>query len=97
MDCNQLDPSAHEDFPDKNTGVSCRFLLQGIFPTQVASPVAPALQADSLLLSHQGRPQLTLDLASKHTYHPLPKRSLIFLTESLHRVKVVDFHFKPNL
>ena len=22
------------DFPSKNTGVGCRFLLQGIFPTQ---------------------------------------------------------------
>ena len=26
------------DFPVKNTGVSCHFLLQGIFPTQGSSP-----------------------------------------------------------
>ena len=26
------------DFPDKNTGVSCHFLLQGIFQTQGSSP-----------------------------------------------------------
>ena len=49
------------DFPSKNTGVDCCFLLQGIFLTQGANlrsglmfPVSPALQADSLLLSHQG-------------------------------------------
>ena len=40
------------DFPDKNIGVGCHFLLQGIFPTQgvnLASPEAPALP-----LSHWG-------------------------------------------
>ena len=44
------------DSPDKNTGVGCHALLQGIFLTQEepTSPVAPALQADSLSLSHQG-------------------------------------------
>ena len=26
--------SVHGDFPGKNTGVGCHFLLQGIFPTQ---------------------------------------------------------------
>ena len=26
------------DFPDKNTGVGCHFLLQGIFPTQGLNP-----------------------------------------------------------
>ena len=26
------------DFPDKNTGVSCHFLLQGIFLTQGSNP-----------------------------------------------------------
>ena len=31
-------------------------ILQGIFPTPVIEPVSPALQADSLLLSHQERP-----------------------------------------
>ena len=44
------------DFSGKNTGVGCHFLLQGIFLTQgfePASPAAPELQVDSLLLSHQ--------------------------------------------
>ena len=39
------------DFAGKNTGVGWHFLLQGICLTQSASP---SLQADSILLSHQG-------------------------------------------
>ena len=31
------------DFPGKNTGVGCHFLLQGIFPTQGWSPCLPCL------------------------------------------------------
>ena len=49
------------DSPGKNTGVGWHFLLQGIFLTQgikPASPVSPALQADSLPLSHQGSPEV---------------------------------------
>ena len=41
------------DFPGKNTGVGCHFLLQEIFPTQKSNP---GLQADSLLLRHLGSP-----------------------------------------
>ena len=46
-------------FPGKNTGAGCRALLQGIFLTQgsiLHLLMAPALQADSLPLSHQGSP-----------------------------------------
>ena len=45
------------DSPGKNTGVSCHFLLQGIFPTEESNrhlPAFAALQADSLPLSHWG-------------------------------------------
>ena len=45
------------DPPGKNTGVDCHALLQGNLPDpggESTSPVGPALQADSLLLSHQG-------------------------------------------
>ena len=34
MDCSPLGFSVQGDSPDKNTGVGCHFLLQGIFPTQ---------------------------------------------------------------
>ena len=43
----------------KDTGVGCHFLLQGLFPTQGLNRYLLCLlqwQADSLPLSHQGRP-----------------------------------------
>ena len=44
------------DFPGKNTGVGCHFLLQGIFPAQGLNPRPLVWQVDSLQLSHQGSP-----------------------------------------
>ena len=47
------------NFPGKNTGMCCHFLLWGIFPTQGANPSLLHLlywQADSLLLRHLGSP-----------------------------------------
>ena len=55
MDCSPPGSSVQGIFPGKNSGVGCHFLLQGIFHTQgiePASSVSPALQADSLLLTH---------------------------------------------
>ena len=40
------------DFPGKNTGVGCHFLLQRIFLTQGSNLHLLHWQADSLLLSH---------------------------------------------
>ena len=40
------------DFPSKNTGVGCHFLLQGIFPTPGLYPHLLHWQAGSLPLSH---------------------------------------------
>ena len=45
------------DFPGKNTGVGCHFLLQGIFLTQGSNPHLLHWQADSVVLSHQGNPK----------------------------------------
>ena len=42
------------DFPGKNTGVGCHFLLQEIFPTQGLNLSLLHWQADSLPLSHKG-------------------------------------------
>ena len=44
------------DFPDKNAGVGCPFLLQGLFP-RLKPSLLPLLhwQADSLSLCHLGR------------------------------------------
>ena len=46
------------DFPGKNTGVGCHYLLLGIFPTQGSNPGLLHWQADSLPLSHQGGPNI---------------------------------------
>ena len=49
-----------QDFPGKNTGVGCHFLLQGIFSTQELNPWLQQhllhRQVDSLPLSHKERP-----------------------------------------
>ena len=44
------------DFPGKNTGVCCHFLLQGIFLTQKLKSWFLHWQADYLPLTHQGNP-----------------------------------------
>ena len=44
------------DFPGKNIGVVCHFLLQGIFLTQGLNPCLLCWRASSLPLSHQGSP-----------------------------------------
>ena len=60
MDCSLPGSSVHGDSSGKNTEVVCRFLLQGIFPTQELNPHLLHLlsllhwQEDSLLLCHLG-------------------------------------------
>ena len=48
--------SVHGDSPDKNTGVGCHPLLQGIFPTQGLNPGVPHCRRILYHLSHQGSP-----------------------------------------
>ena len=58
---NQEFPGVRVDFPGKNTGVGCHFLLQGNFPTQGPNPgvlycrLSPALQVVSLLIEPPGK------------------------------------------
>ena len=44
------------DFPGKNTGVGCHFLLQGIFRIHGRNPHLLHWQVDYLPLSHLGSP-----------------------------------------
>ena len=44
------------DFPGKNTGVGCHFLLQGIFPTQGSNPGIPHCRQTLYRLSYQESP-----------------------------------------
>ena len=48
-------PLSPWNFPGKNTGMGCYFLLQGIFLTQRSNPCL--LQADSLSPCHLGSPK----------------------------------------
>ena len=57
MDCSLLGSSVHGDSPVKNTGVGCRALLQGIFPTQGSRD--STLQVDSLPSEPPGKPMNT--------------------------------------
>ena len=45
--------------PDKNTGVGCHSLLQGIFPDPGIELRSPALQADSIPPESPGKPSST--------------------------------------
>ena len=58
------------DAPGKNTGVGCHFLLQGILPDPGLELMPPALQADSLPVSHLGSPKYLLQLLEIRTYSP---------------------------
>ena len=49
------------DFPGKNTGVGCHFLLQEIFPNQGLNPGLPHCRQTLYHLSHQGRVIIKLD------------------------------------
>ena len=49
------------DFPDKNTGVGCHFLLQGNFPTQGSNPGLPHYRQTLYHLSHKGSPGEKID------------------------------------
>jgi len=55
MNCKPARLLCPWDFPAKNTGVGCHFLLQEIFLTQELNPCLLHWQMDSLPLSHQGR------------------------------------------
>ena len=56
MDCSLPCSSVCGGSPDKNTGVGCHALLQGIFPTQGLNPGLPHCRQILYHLSHQGSP-----------------------------------------
>ena len=58
------------DFPGKNTGVGCHFLLQGIFPTQESNPVLPHCRWIIYKLRDQGIPRIL-----KWVAYPFSSRS----------------------
>ena len=57
VDCSPPGSSVHGDSPEKNTGVGCHALFQGIFPTQGSNPGIPHCRQVLYRLSHQGSPR----------------------------------------
>ena len=59
------------DFPGRNTGVGCHFLLQSIFPNQGWNPGLLYCRPILYRLSHQGSPVcwILYFLVHKHIYH----------------------------
>ena len=74
------------NFPGKNAGVGCHFLLQGISPAQGWNPVSPvslAVHVDSLPLTHQGSPRLNNPASGD------------FLQETRRGLQASDLPFSP--
>ena len=71
MDCSPPGSSYPWDFWDKNSGVGCHVLLQGIFPTLGSNLHLLCWQVVYFPLSHQGSPMWTIlavcTLESRHT------------------------------
>ena len=73
--CDPMDWLFHpRDSPDKNTGVGCRFLLQGIFPTQGLNPGLPHCRQTLYRLSHREMCLISPFVSSKE----LTKRARMF-------------------
>ena len=58
MDCSPPGSFVHGDSPDKDPGVGCHALLQGIFPTQGSNPGLPHCRSILYHLSRQGSPHV---------------------------------------
>ena len=65
------------DFPGKNTGVGCHFLLQGIFLTQGSNPGLPPCRQTLYHLSHQGSPNIKADRHACEAQWGLERAALI--------------------
>ena len=64
MDCSPPGSSVHRDSPGKNTGMGCRALLWGIFPTEGSNPGLQHCRWILYNLSHQGSPKCNYTLSN---------------------------------
>ena len=72
------------DFPDKNTGVSCHFLLQGIFPTHGSNP--GLLHWRFFTTESPGKPLIYQWKKKKVSFDP--KNILGICEESIYKISV---------
>ena len=83
VNCSPPGFSVHGDFPGKNTGVGCHFLLQGIFPTQGLNPHLPHQQVDSSPLSHLGSPRESIPLLIYFCRHHILRSFILIHSNNL--------------
>ena len=75
------------DFPGKNTGLGCHFLLQGIFLIQILNSRLQNWQVDSLPLRHKGgRPMIVIGSVCCHLalHFPFTHYIVLYYFSSLH-------------
>ena len=72
MDCSLPSSSIPWDFPGKNTGVGCHFLLQGISPTQGLKLGLQHCRQMLYHLRHQGNPSGPIN-------HSIKKKKNIYI------------------
>ena len=66
------------DFPGKNTGVCCHFLLQGIFPIQRLNPGLLHCRQALYHLSHQGSPEGAVHIYRVDNYSATERNEIPF-------------------
>ena len=67
------------DFPGKNTGMGCHFLLQGIFPTQGSNPGLLHCRQTLYRLSHLGSPVYTIGILYVYSIYHLSFNCLMVI------------------
>ena len=79
------------DFPGKNTGVGCHFLLQGIFPTQGLNPGLRHCRLMLYRLNHQGNPTDCPQFSTSHLLLFEIQSGFLFMTA------FIEATYKPHV
>ena len=91
-DPHGLQPTSPLDFPGKNAGVGCHFLVQGIFSTQGWNPCLLHLQLCQWVLSH-----CATWGAPKGTWPPCQGREPCVSFVYQAKILTVNFSVFPNI
>ena len=80
--------------PGKNTGVGCRSLLRGIFPTQGSNPGLPHCRQILYCLSHHGSPMVLVNLSAiiflKHGPYSARMKKVLKRSPGAHRLHILS-------
>ena len=99
MDCVAHRAPQSINFPGKNTGTSCHFLLQGMVLTQGSNWHLLHWEANSLPLSHLASlgPIIGICLTFKETAKLMYKLYILFYIPTKQCIQFVLFHILANL